>query len=161
MLQLSDLIRGIDLQKLQENDGKFERATLRVGDTVSAGTTKPTPYIVPNKGVFLCMSLTGRFTTLTGVSTDGGVCQLKLSWLNGSNRVYIDDANPVYLDCLLTPGRVRSVGVTGDPSGQLAFPGLPWITFFQPSDSLSFKVQNEGAYANSWEIDMHGIFIRK
>lgn len=89
------------------------------------------------------------------------MCALKTSWLNGSNRVYIDTQNPVYLDCLLTPGRVRTAGVTGDPSSQLAFPGTPWVTFFWPEDNLIFNVTNEAAYANTFQINMNGIWLKR
>ena len=161
MLNLSDLIQGLDTQKLKEADQKFDRAVLTVGGSVAASTTTPFPLVVSPKGVFLCMSLTGRFTTLTTGPADNGVCSLKMSWQNGSGRVYIDPNSPVYLDCLLTPGRVMTPGVTGDPSNQLQFPGLPWVTFFQPKDVLTFAIQNEATYANTFQINLHGIWLKQ
>lgn len=161
MLKLEDLIRGLDLQAIQKADGQFDMGILSVSGTVAASASLPFQISVASRGVFLCMSISGRFSTLTAAATDSGVCALKTSWLNGSNRVYIDVQNPVYLDCLLTPGRVRTAGVAGDPSSQLMFPGMPWVTFFQPKDELTFNVTNEAAYANSFQINLNGIWLKK
>lgn len=159
MLTLQDLINPINLAQAQAADSKFYRATLQASDEVPASQSKPTNLVISPKGVFICMSITGRFTTLTGAATDSGVCPLSMTWQNGSQRVYIDQ--PVYMDCLFTPGRVRVAGVTGDPSSQLQFPGLPWVTVFQPKDTLIFKVTNDAAYANRWQIALHGIWVLK
>lgn len=160
MLDIRDLLTGIDLKKVQENDKLFQRATLRTGDTVAANATLPTSLQVSPKGVFVCMSLTGRFTTLVSGPSDTGVCNLSMTWQNSSNRVYID--KPVYLDELLTPGRVKSsLDTTGAAGNQLQFPGLPWVTVFQPNDVLTFNVQNEANYANTWQIALHGIWVIK
>lgn len=158
MLSIQNLIQGIDLKKIQESDQRFYRASLRVGDTVPANDNKPTNLVVQSLGVFLCVSMTGRFTTLDTGPADTGVCRMSMKWVNGSQRVYIDQ--PIFLDCLFTPGRVKSPGVTGDASGQLQFPGLPWVTIFQPKDTLTFTVQNDAAYANTWQMALHGIWIK-
>jgi len=161
MLTLADLIAGINLAKVQEADQFMERASLPVSGTVAAGATTPYTLEISPKGTFLCLAITGRFSTLTAAATDSGVCALKTSWSNGNGRIYIDDSQPLYLDCLLTPGRVRTAGVTGDPSGQLQFPGMPWIAFFAPKDVLTFKVQNEAAYQNTFQIALQGVWLKR
>jgi len=161
MLTLQNLLQGIDLAKLQQNEKAFDMGILSVSGSVPANQSLPFQISVSGRGIFLCLFLTGRFSTLTGAATDSGVCALKTSWLNGSSRVYIDVQNPVYLDCLFTPGRVRTAGVTGDPSNQLMFPGMPWVTFFQPKDDLTFNITNEAAYANTFQINLNGIWLKQ
>ena len=159
MLSLKELLDGIDLAKVMEADKRGWMSCLPVGDTVPASSSKPTNLIVPTRGIFLNLGLTGRFSSLSDATTDSGVCPLSMKWANGSQRIYI--SQPVYLDCLFTPGRVRTAGVTGDPGGQLQFPGIEWVTVFQPGDTLTFTVTNDAAYANSWQIDLFGLWVLK
>lgn len=158
MLTIQDLIAGIPLQKVVENDAKIQRATLGVNDSVPASSTKPTSYQVPPKGIFLCMSITGSFTTLETGPADNGVCKMSMKFRNGSGRVYIPDL--VSLDLLLTPGRVKDATVVGaSASNQMQFPGLPWVTVFRGNDTLSIEVQNTAAYANNWALAFHGVWL--
>lgn len=158
MLTLRELIEGIDTAKLVENDAKMLRATLPVSDTVPLSSTKPTSFIVPPKGMFLCFSLTGSFTTLDAGPVDNGLCKLSMKMRNGSGRVYIPDL--LSLDLLLTPGRVKDPSVGGAAaSNQMQFPGIPFATVFRGNDTLSFDVQNSAAIANTWSLAFHGIWL--
>lgn len=156
-----ELIQGINLPKLLENDAKMWRATLRVGDTVPAGTMLPTTLNISNRGVFLCLSLTGRFSTLElgaeSAIVDNGICDLSMAIKNGSGRVYIQD--PVFLDCLFTPGRIKASISSGDAANQLQFPGLPWVTCFRPTDILTHEVTNDATADNEWQLNYHGVWI--
>lgn len=159
MLDFKDLIQGIDLGKLLENDARMWRATLRVGATVPASSTLPTVLSISNRGVFLSLRMTGRFTTLEAGPADDETCKLSMKINNGSGRVYIPD--PIKLDNLLTPGRVKGSVAAGDLGGALNFPGLEWVTVFRPKDDITHTVTNDAAIANSYEIAYHGYWITK
>ncbi len=159
MFDFKDLIQGINLAQLLAMDDKIQRATLRVGDTVPASSALPTTLNISNRGVFLCLSITGRFSTLDTGPADTGGCKLSMAIKNGSGRVYIPDL--IHLDSLFTPGRVKdSLDTTGAAGNQLQFEGLEWVTVFRPTDILTHTVQNDAAYANSWEMAYHGLWIK-
>lgn len=159
MLTIRDLLSGINLAQVQANDKLIDRATIKAGGSVAANVTTPVTVQVSKKGVFVCMAITGRFTTLTAGPTDNGVCALSMTWQNSSGRVYIDQ--PVYLDELFTPGRVKSsLDAAGAVGNQMQFPGLDWVAVFQPGDMLTFNVQNEATYANTWQIVLHGFWVK-
>ncbi len=164
-MNLRDMLLNLDVKKLMEADNRIWRATLRVGDSVPANQALPTTLNVSDRGLFLCCSITGRFTTLINDETvqDNGVCALSFTMVNGSGRVYIQD--PIYMDSFLTPGRVKSDLATNNddaaPSGVLEFPGIEFLTLFQPKDDITFKVDNAANTENSWQMSLHGFWIKK
>jgi len=159
-MNLRDLMNNLDVAKLMETDNRAWRATLRAGDTVPASQAKPTTLSISSRGLFLCCAITGRFSTLKTGPEDDGVCRLSFSMNNGSGRVYIQD--PIYMDTFLTPGRVKNAADdTGDPSGVLQFPGIEFLTLFQPTDEITFTVNNAADYANDWQMALHGFWIKK
>ncbi len=161
-MNLRDMLLNLDVKKLMEADQRIWRATLRVGDSVPANQALPTTLNISDRGLFLCCSITGRFTTLINDETvqDNGVCSLSFTMTNGSGRVYIQD--PIYMDSFLTPGRVKSeLDDTGDASGVLQFPGIEFLTLFQPKDDITFKVDNAANTENTWQMSLHGFWIKK
>lgn len=159
MLDFKDMIQGIDLPKLLEQDSKMWRATLRAGASVPASSTLPTVLSISNRGVFLCMAITGRFSTLEVGPADNGVCNLSMKMNNGSGRVYIPD--PIKMDNLLTPGRVKSTVAGANLGEGLQFKGIEWLTCFRPKDDITITVTNDAAIANTWEMAFHGYWITK
>jgi len=159
-MNLRDMMNNLDVTKLIATDNRIWRATLRVGDTVDAGQAKPTTLSISSRGLFLCCAITGRFSTLQAGPADDGICRLSFSMNNGSGRVYIQD--PIYMDSFLTPGRVKdALDDAGDVSGVLQFPGIEFLTLFQPTDEITFMVNNAATYANSWQMSLHGFWIKK
>lgn len=145
------------MEQLLKGDEKIWASSLRVGDTVAAGISKPTTLSISQRGVFLVMSYTGSYTTLQG-ATDDGVCRMSMKIKNSSGRVYISD--PIFLHNLFTPGRVKDTTQPAAAAGnQLQFPGLPWITVFRPNDDITHEVQNDATFVNSWEMAYHGVWI--
>ncbi len=159
MFDFKDLMQGINLQQLLANDDRIERATLRVGDTVPASSSLPTTLNISDRGVFLCLGITGRFSTLDTGPTDNGICKLSMTIKNGSGRVYIPDA--IFLDSLFTPGRVKDAADTSGAVANQLFGMLEWVTCFRPKDILTHTVQNDGTYANSWQMSYHGVWIKR
>lgn len=159
-MNLRDMMNNLDVPKLLATDNRIWRATLRVGDTVDANQTKPTTLSVSSRGLFLCCAITGRFSTLMAGPDDDGICRLAFSMKNGSGRVYIQD--PIYMDSFLTPGRVKdALDDTGAASGVLQFPGIEFLTLFQPTDEITFEVNNAADYANTWQMSLHGFWVKK
>ena len=161
-MNLRDMLQNLDVKKLMEADNRIWRATLRVGDTVPANQALPTTLNVSDRGLFLVCSITGRFSTMDhpeDADVDTGVCKLAFTMVNGSGRVYIQD--PIYMDSFLTPGRVKSLDDNGEPSGVLQFPGIEFLTLFQPKDDITFKVDNAAALPNTWQMSLHGFWIKK
>ena len=158
-LTIGDLIRGIDLDKILANDQKIWPNRLRVGDTVDAGKSKPTTLNISNRGVFLCLSFTGSYSTIdNSPAADTGVCRLSMKVRNSSGRVYIPD--PVFLHNIFTPGRVKDTAdITGAASGQLQFPGEEFVTVFRPSDVITHDVQNDAIQPNTWEMVYYGVWL--
>jgi hypothetical protein len=161
MFTLRDLLHGIPLKQLLEGDKKIWTSSLRVGDTVLAGKSKPTVLSISQRGVFLCLSYTGSFTTLFddgGAAGDNGVCALSMKSNNNNGRVYFPE--PIFLHNLFTPGRVKDVQVpAGTASNSLQFPGMEFVTVFRPSDQITHVVQNDATFDNSWEMAYHGVWI--
>lgn len=158
-MDLRSLMNNLDVAKLMATDKKVWRATLRCGDTVPANSGKPTTLSISSRGLFLLCSITGRFSTLKTGPVDDGVCRLSFSMTNGSGRVYIQD--PIYMDSFLTPGRVKDgQDPDGEPSGVLQFPGIEFLTLFQPTDEITFVVDNAADFANSWQYQFHGFWVK-
>jgi hypothetical protein len=157
MLTLQALIAGLPIAKILENDAKFHVASLPVEGTAAASATTPVSYTIPPKGNFLCLSVTGRFTTIESGAADDETCKLSIKLRSGSGRVYIPDF--MDLDLWLTPGRVKGSVAAGDNGNQLQFPGFPWVTIYRGGDTLTHEIQNESAAANSWAIAYHGIWL--
>lgn len=160
-MNLRDMLLNVDIAKLQAADKKMWRATLRVGDTVNANIAKPTTLSISDRGVFLLCSITGRFTTMDDIDDsvgDFGECKLSFTMVNGSGRVYIQD--PIYMDSFLTPGRVKDpADGSGEPSGVLQFPGIEFLTVFQPKDDITFMVDNAANHVNNWQMSLHGFWL--
>ena len=157
---IANLIAGIPLDRILLNDGKIWINKLRVGDTVEAGKSKPTALNISSRGIFLCLGFTGSYTTvdLGDPNVDNGVCRMSMKISNSSGRVYIPD--PIFLHNLFTPGRVKSKGALAGPvSNQLQFDGTEWVTIFRPNDVITHDVQNDGTFANDWEMSYTGIWI--
>jgi len=159
-MDILKLIQEIDLKKLIEADKSRWTGHIRVGDSVPASTSLPTPLSISQRGLFLCLSMSGRFTTLDAGPADNGTCKLSMTMNNGSDRVYIPD--PVFLDSILTPGRVKDASAAGGAAGnQLQFPGIPFVTLFKPKDIINHIVTNTAAIANTWQITYHGLWLTK
>ncbi len=157
MLSLQNLIAGIPIAPILENDKKFYPGILVVEGTAAASVMTPVTYTVPPKGNFICLAFTGRFTTLETGPADDETCKLSLKLRSGSGRVYIPDF--VDLDMILTPGRVKGSVAAGDNGNQLQFPGMPFVTVFRGGDNLTHEVQNDAAIANTWAIAYHGLWV--
>lgn len=95
---------------------------------------------------FECFFITGSFTTLNAAGADDGTNHISLRISDGSNDLKLMD-NFVPASLFLSPGRVLSAGVAGNPSNQLFYP-FPFYHIFPANGAIIVESQNNGATAN-------------
>lgn len=94
---------------------------------------------IPSNTSFLCQRITGSFTTLSD-GDDVGVNQLSMKLFDtGKSLPQFQN----FIDCnlILTPGRVRSAGVTGDPGQQLFYPD-EFIHVFEKTSKIQVQARS-------------------
>jgi hypothetical protein len=167
------------LQKLQYNEKLLMSAIVPANSQTLAKTT------VSNLGHFLCLFITGRFTTLASitdaklgtVTIDTGISYLRglLTDGSGQKRLFNDY---IPLDLLLSPGRTRSalagntyvdlLDTSVSPSREVALASATGQTLFYPQEfeylfsansEIQFDVKNASNVANQFDIVFHGIRI--
>ena len=116
------------------------------GDTFDTG--------ISTDSIFCCEQITGSFTTLTAVDTDGGVSTMS-GKLSDNGRPL-----PLFSDFIdfalwLSPGRSRSSGVAGDPSNALFYP-IDFGYAFMEKSTIQLQVKNSAPYKNSFKIAFIG-----
>jgi len=159
----NNILNASNLLKLQ-NSQYSEKILLE--DTVPAGQSKLGKTAISNLGHFLCLHITGMFSTLRdtgeeGVIDDPGVNYLRgqLTDGNGQKKLF-NDYIPFPL--WMSPGRVKSASATdptaGDPSNNLFYPQEFEYLFAANSDIL-LDVKNDGNYDQTYSICFHGIRI--
>lgn len=142
-------------------------------DTVSSSSSKMGKASISNIGHFLCLYITGSFTSLllggTGSGIDTGVSYLKGLLFDGSGqRKLFNDYIP--LELWLSPGRVRNTVasntyqpdgaiVTASDSNQLYTP-IDFEYLFQANSDILFDVKNSSDADISYSICFHGIRIK-
>lgn len=145
---------------------------IALSDTVPAGETKLCKVNISSLGHFLCLNITGRFTTLalSGESTiDNGVCSLRgqLSDGNGQRMLFADY---IPFDLFLSPGRCRSadainnvvavdeVADRADSVEGLFYP-FEFEYLFSANADIQLSVKNLSDADNSFDILFSGIRI--
>lgn len=157
-----------------------------VEDIVLPGQMKTTQLNLSSAGAFLCLGITGSFTTLRiqaagppVILEDTGVCTLRMKFKGGAGtRDLFNDYIP--MDLLFSPGRVRvdrtdaaliTGGATlaaadlGPAPGQLFYP-YKFEFLFKESDIITFQVQNDiptaaGGWANRWRLAFYGYRVEE
>lgn len=141
---------------------------LLLSDTVVAGEQQRGIVNISHIGDFICLFITGSFTTLcTSGETivDNGVCSLRGQLIDGTgNRKLFNDFIP--LDLFLSPGRVKSttaanvLGDSGtnlraDASQQLFYPS-EFQHLFDQNSTIIFDCKNDSDADNTYNICFHG-----
>lgn len=149
-------------QLLNIQQGQYQEKLLLEG-TIGADTSLLTRVNISSLGSFICLFMTGSFTTLTndgGDIKDNGVVSLSAKMSDGSNqRSLFNDFIP--LDLFLSPGRSKSalsttVLTTDDQSNSLFYP-QPFQYIFRRTSEILFDVKNTANTENSFKISFHGI----
>lgn len=100
---------------------------------------------------FDCLWMTGNFTTLIddgqGAAEDDGTNHITVRIFDDSTDLKIM-RKPVALDLFLSPGRVLSTGVTGDPSGHLFVP-IPFKHIFGAKGGIEIELRNNSDWPNT------------
>lgn len=153
LLDRIDASAILDLQTKQYPD------KMLISDTVPLGQSKLGSADVGNLGHFLCMKITGHFTTMKSGPTDDGVSHLRglLSDGTGQRKLFSDY---VPLDLWLSPGRVKSpLDLTGADSNNLFYP-LKWEYLFAANGAILLDVKNDSDLDNDYEVTFHGYRIK-
>lgn len=107
---------------------------------------------------FWCELLTISFTTVNSAGVDDGVCTLSAMFKDGANQVGLSNTS-VDLSLLSAPGRQRAVGLAGDPSNQLATPGIPWPHLYVETGGIIADVSNTSNTQNRVSFGFNGYLI--
>ena len=176
----------IDVNKVLELQTSQFIQPQYVEDIVPAGQMKTTQLNLSSAGAFLCLGITGSYTTLRIKAAgapptleDTGVCSLRMKFKGGAGtRDLFNDYIP--MDLLFSPGRVRvdrtdagliTGGATlaaadlGPSPNQLFFP-YKFEFLFKESDIITFQVQNDiptaaSGWANRWRLAFYGYRVEE
>lgn len=156
--QIIEPEKAFEMQKYQYQ----ERLLMQV--TVPAGSTAMGQVAVSNLGHFMCVFITGTFTTLAspaGVVVDSGVSYLSGQLIDGAGqRKLFNDRIP--LDLILSPGRRKdaaSTGVLTDPVSNSLFYPIELNYIFTANSMIQMDIANASDEPNTVEICFHGIRI--
>lgn len=154
-----------------------------VEDIVPAGEMKTQQLNLSSAGAFLCLGITGSFTTLrikaAPALEDIGVCSLRIKFKGGAGtRDLFNDYVP--MDLIFSPGRVRcdraDAGlITGGatlaaadlgPAPNQLFYLYKFEYLFKESDIITFQVQNDtptaaGGWKNRWRLCFYGFRVEE
>lgn len=89
--------------------------------------------------------LTITYTTLVegeAADEDDGVCHFSAQFKSGSNQIGLSNGF-IDLATIATPGRQRSLDVSGDPSLPLHIQGFPWPYFYEATGSIMVDLRKE------------------
>lgn len=108
---------------------------------------------IPANSHFLCQRITGTFTTLDG-GADIGVNQISFKVFD-TGKSLPQFENFIDANLVLTPGRIRSAGVAGDPGNQLFYPD-EFIHVFSATSKIQVTARTESDDTNSLKLVFHG-----
>lgn len=159
------LIKELDIDALFELQRVQYRDTIILEDTVPAGGTSIGRANVSNLGHFLCLSITGTFSTLYSPAAaiiDNGINFLSGQLIDGAGqRKLMNDHVPFPL--WLSPGRRRDASsttlATTDPVPNTLFYPMEFVYLFTANSEILLDTQNTADEDNSYEIAFHGIRI--
>jgi hypothetical protein len=142
---------------------------LLLSGTIPAGKQLRNITNISHLGDFLCIYITGSYTTLVldeGDIIDNGVCSLRGQLYDGTgNRQLFNDFIP--FDLILSPGRIKDGAalnvfedygtvVRADPSQQVFYP-MEFQHLFDVNSTIFIDVKNDSDADNSFNICFHGI----
>lgn len=147
-------VYNIDIQRLAEQSSAVYPIKYPVRSVVPAGGDAAGEIAIPNNTHFLCQRMTGRYSTLSD-GADQGVNLLLLKITDNGRSLPLFQ-NFISADLIFTPGRVRSLGLAGDPSQQLFYPD-EFVHVFYASTTILFEIRSQAITDdNFFEITMHG-----
>ena len=176
----------VDVQKILGLQTRQFIQPQYVEDIVPAGEMKTQQLNLSSAGAFLCLGITGSFTTLRIKAAgppitleDLGVCSLRMKFKGGAGtRDLFNDYVP--MDLIFSPGRVRcdrtDAGlITGGatlaaadlgPVPNQLFYAYKFEYLFKESDIITFQVQNDiptaaGGWANRWRLCFYGFRVEE
>jgi hypothetical protein len=159
---LNPLVNKINPSEVFELQKQQYYERLLLSDTVTAGATKLGRVQISNVGHFMCMYITGSYSSLAspaGAIIDTGINYLSGQLIDGAGqRKLYNDRIP--FDLWLSPGRRRdaaSTTVLADPVGNNLFYPIEFQYLFTANSDILLDVENESDESNSYEICFHGI----
>jgi hypothetical protein len=103
------------------------------GVVPAEGNAAPLPKAkISNNIIFWCWGFTGKYTSISD-GVDIGTCPISIKIRDSGKDVNLVNQY-IPLDLMVSPGRVRTAGIAGDPSHQLFSPGFLNHIFLPDSD---------------------------
>jgi hypothetical protein len=162
MINYNEILLSDVLHNVKSN--QFWNKVVLTGE-VAANSTEVEQVNITNLGDFLCLYITGSYTTLyesNGNIIDTDICYLSGQLIDGTgNRKLFEDFIPFNL--FLSPGRVRSQYATNEnanPSNSL-YLEMPFQHLFDKNSTIILNVKNSSNTTNYFSICFHGIRILK
>lgn len=170
MSNLSTLISAEKFGTIKRN--QYPEKLLLTG-SIPAGKQLRNIVNISHLGDFLCLYITGSYTTLAmseALIVDNGVCSLRGQLFDGTgNRQLFNDFIP--LDLLLSPGRIKDTSAVNaieasgtieraDVSQQLFYP-MEFQHLFDVNSTIFFDVKNDSDAENQFTVCFHGIRLLK
>lgn len=168
------VFNGLSAQKLFQSQRSQYSETLVLSGVVPANAGILTRTAVSNLGHFLCLKITGSFSTLRidplapPAIIDDGIDHLRGQLIDGAGqRKLYNDFIPLSL--LLSPGRRRdgtaanawaptATAAVAVPSGSLFYPA-EFEYLFSANSEILLDVRNDSDAVNRFDIAFHGIRI--
>lgn len=149
--------RAFEIQNAQYRDRILLSGTALAGSAGGADFSQN----VSNEGHFLLQYITGTFETLfnTGAIVDTGVTYLSGQLRDGSKNLF---SARIPLDCLLTPGRRKSVNSTTvitDPVGNFLNLPLDFQHLYAVNTNITMNIASTSNTNLNFEIVFHGLRI--
>ncbi len=103
--------------------------------------------------------LTITYNTLAdGSATDDGVCRFSAQFKSGGNQIGLSNGQ-IDLATIAAPGRVRTIGIAGDPAQQLHIQGLPWPYLYEATGAIIADVRKAGTGVGTVKFVWTGFLI--
>lgn len=168
MNQRYDALNSAKIKNLQYKE--YSNCVKVTGDVpkLSEGGSLVSTINISSYGDFYCKRITGHYSRLVAngaAANDDGTNHLSCQLRDGSNGLELFDTH-IPLDLFLSPGGVRSLGVTTGAGGTLLakseplnFPGMPFVYQFSANSTIVFDMKNDSDWANKFTIVLWGTRI--
>jgi len=89
---------------------------------------------IGNDAHFLSYFFTCTYPTVDG-GADDGVNRVSVTFRDDSTQRALSN-NPIDLQTIATPGRIRTPGLAGDPPQSINIPGFPYFYFWEANGNI-------------------------
>jgi len=146
-------LKNIDISFLNEASAYVWPVKYPITIEVAPGQDAQDSAEIPANAHFLCQRITGTYTTLDG-GIDVGVNQISCRVFD-TGKSLPQFENFIDVNLFLTPGRIRSAGIAGDPGSELFYPD-EFCHVFSAKSNIQVTARTESADTNTLKLTFHG-----